>query len=226
VRTVSEIMVRGLLPCAVEFMDYRCLELVGDLLPFPVPGGEASLLLIETDGTPEQTAAEIARIGEICREMGATDLLPAPSPEDRERVWNVRRQISLRVHDYAGIYLSEDVVVPIARIADLIDVLPDVERRYGVRVFSFGHAGDGNIHLNFTAPREEDREAMERGIREVLGRVLDMGGTMSGEHGIGITKQPFIEMELPEEVRQLQMGIKRVFDPNMILNPAKIFNWP
>ena len=225
IRTVTEIMVRGHLPSAVEFMDHRCLELARDILPFQVPGTEASLLIIETDGTAVQTREEIERIGSICRQMGAGELLPAESPRQRDRIWEIRRQISLRIHDAARMYLSEDVVVPIGSIAELVDGLPEVERRYGLKVYAFGHAGDGNLHLNFTAPDRDKAHAMEQGIIETLGKVLALQGTISGEHGIGMAKMPFIGMELPQESIRLQMGIKRLFDPNMVLNPGKIFDW-
>jgi D-lactate dehydrogenase (cytochrome) len=226
IQTVTDIMVRGHQPSAVEFMDFRCLELVSEMLPFRLPSNTASLLLIETDGTSEQTESDIKKIAKNCEQMGASDVLPANTEQERDQLWEIRRQISLRIHDAAGMYLSEDVVVPISRIADLVDTLPALENRFNLKIYAFGHAGDGNIHLNFTTSDANRAVAMEQGVQQALKKVLALGGTISGEHGIGLAKKPFIEMELSQESVRLQMEIKRLFDPNLILNPGKIFNWP
>jgi D-lactate dehydrogenase (cytochrome) len=220
---VSEIMGRGHLPSAVEFMDPKCLALVGDLLPFRIPGENATLLIIETDGIREQIAKEIEAIGNVCLEIGATHLLPAPDRESRARIWDVRRQVSLRIHESTPIYMAEDIVVPISRIASLVDALPAFEKAYDLRIYAFGHAGDGNIHLNFTAAAREDAERMLKGVVEVFKLVIEMEGTISGEHGIGEAKKQFLPMELPRESIRIQKAIKEAFDPNLILNPGKIF---
>lgn len=221
-RAVGEVMARGYLPSVIEFMDHRCLDLVGEGLPFVTSGGEA-MLIMETDGAASNVAGEIDRIGEICLQLGARHLIPAADEVARQRLWAVRREISLRIHDTAGLYVSEDVVVPISRIADLVARLPALEKKHGLKVYSFGHAGDGNIHLNITADGPERMDQVEKGIREILGVVLEMGGTISGEHGIGMAKLPYIAMELSQESLRLQKEIKKVFDPRGILNPGKIF---
>ena len=105
IESVTQIMVQGHLPSAIEFMDHRCLDLVGDLLPFKVPGCDSSLLIIECDGNPVQIEKEITKIGEVCRDLGATNLLPAYDERGRERIWAVRRQVSLRTHDNAALYI-------------------------------------------------------------------------------------------------------------------------
>ncbi len=219
---VGEVMGRGHLPFAIEFMDHQCLGLVRDQLPFAVSGGEA-MLIMEADGTARMVADEIKKMGDICLELGARHLALAADEKERERLWEVRRAVSLHIHDAAGLYVSEDVVVPISRIADLVGALPALEEKYDLKVYSFGHAGDGNIHLNITADGPERMEQVEDGIKEILGVVLEMGGTISGEHGIGVAKLPYIAMELSEESLGLQKGIKNVFDPKGILNPGKIF---
>jgi D-lactate dehydrogenase (cytochrome) len=193
-----------------------------DRLPFAVTGSEA-MLLVEMDGPEAQVAEGIRAVGDICRRRGALRLLPAADDAERERLWEVRRAVSLRIHDKAGLYMSEDVVVPVSRIADLVSALPAFEEKYNLVVYAFGHAGDGNIHLNITADGPERKAEVDAGIREILSLVLQMGGTISGEHGIGLAKRPFIAMELSPESLDLQKGIKRVFDPRGILNPGKIF---
>jgi glycolate oxidase subunit GlcD len=220
---VTAVMSRGHLPSAIEFMDCRCLTLVGELLPFSIPGQNAALLIVETDGAPDSIRAEIEAIGRICREVGASRILPAPQAEDRDALWHVRRQISLRIHDTSVLYIPEDVAVPLNRIAELVEALPEFEARYNFKIYTFGHAGDGNIHLNITATSRNDLDLVEAGVRAILARVLQMEGTISGEHGVGEAKMRFLPMELSPQSVRLQQSIKRLFDPNLILNPGKIF---
>jgi D-lactate dehydrogenase (cytochrome) len=220
---VAQIMTRGHLPSAIEFLDHKCLALVGDRLPFEVPGRTASLLIIETDGIAGTIADEIDDIGRICRDVGAVHLQPAAAADERERIWDARRQVSLRIHDHAALYVSEDVAVPLGCIAELVACLPDFEQKYRLEIYAFGHAGDGNIHLNITAADRKHPERVEEGIRALLRLVLEMGGTISGEHGIGAAKKRYLPMELSAESIRLQQGIKALFDPNRVLNPGKLF---
>lgn len=220
---VSDIMGKGYIPSAIEFMDHKCLSLVGDLLPVALPEDRPSILIIEIDGPEDQIRNDIKGIADVATRAGATHILPAGSPEEREKIWAVRRQVSLKIHDYAPLYVSEDVAVPLTAIAALVDALPDYEEQYGLTIFAFGHAGDGNIHLNITAPDRNHPDKVAAGITAMLARVLDMGGTISGEHGIGLAKKQFLTMELSPRSIDLQKGIKDLFDPGHILNPGKIF---
>jgi D-lactate dehydrogenase (cytochrome) len=226
-RGVNRILTGGLLPSAIEFLDHRCLALIGSLLPFSGYPASSSLLLIEADGPRDQVARDIEAVRRACDGAGACHLLAAPDEPARQLMWEARRQVSLRIHDTvgdtSGIYVPEDVAVPIARIADLVARLPGYERKHDLTIYAFGHAGDGNIHLNFTAPTEDARPRMEACVHEVLDLVVSMGGTISGEHGIGLAKRAYLPIELSPESIRLQKGIKRLFDPNMILNPGKIF---
>ena len=194
-----------------------------DILPFHVPGKKSTLLIIEVDGDPEQTKRDIKTIGKILKEVGATHLLPAFNEKERGDIWNVRRQVSLRIHDNYALYIPEDVVVPIGKIPALVAELPKFEAEYGLKIYAFGHAGDGNIHLNITAQNRDNMNRVEMGVKAILARVIQMGGTISGEHGIGKAKMRYLSMELSAESIRLQSEIKKVFDPNMILNPGKIF---
>jgi len=188
-----------------------------------IPGETSTLLIIEVDGNLEQTKRDIKTIGKILKEVGATHLLPAFNEKEREDIWNVRRQVSLRIHDNYALYIPEDVVVPLGKIPALVAELPEFEAEYGFDIFAFGHAGDGNIHLNITAQNRDNMNRVERGVKAILARVIQMGGTISGEHGIGQAKKRYLSMELSAESIRLQSEIKKVFDPNMILNPGKIF---
>jgi len=222
-RAVSAIMNRGFLPSALEFMDHKCIGLVRDLLPFPTPQGQAAMLVIESDGAAGQVESEVQAMAAVCNELGATSILRARDAAESDRVWAARRAVSLRIHESAPLYMSEDVVVPIGRIAELAAELAAFEKRFGLAIYAFGHAGDGNIHLNITAPDMSLRPRAEEGARAMLARVLELGGTISGEHGIGQAKMDFVPMEVGPESLRLQMGIKRLFDPRLILNPGKIF---
>ena len=222
-QAVTQILNRGHLPSAIEFLDAKCLLLVKDILPFHVPGEKSTLLIIEIDGNPDQTKQEIKTIGRILKEVGAFHLLPAFNKKEREDIWNVRRQVSLRIHDNYALYIPEDVVVPIGKIPSFVAELPKLEAEYGFDIYTFGHAGDGNIHLNITAQNRNNMNRVEMGVKTILSRVIQMGGTISGEHGIGQAKKRYLAMELSAESIRLQTEIKKVFDPNMILNPGKIF---
>ncbi|QLA15667.1 FAD-binding oxidoreductase [Desulfolutivibrio sulfoxidireducens] len=225
VAAVGAVMTSGITPSCVELMDHRCLALVAADLPFPPPGGRASLLLIETDGDEAAAASDMAHVVAVCRKMAAREVLPAGDEAARERLWLARRSISLRVHESAALYVSEDVAVPLARIPELLVAVEKLERDHGLAVYAFGHAGDGNIHLNLTADRIEADTAgrMAALVTRVLETVLDLGGTISGEHGLGLAKRRFAPMELSKESLALQRGIKGLFDPGLILNPGKIF---
>ncbi len=223
-KAVTSILVSGHIPSALEFLDRRCLELVGDLLPFEGARDAAALLVLEVDGLPGITDRELEKIGEICLENGALDAFFAPDSHKRSQMWEVRRQVSVRIERDWPLYVPEDVVVPIGRIADFVDGLPALEELYEMKIYSFGHAGDGNIHVSVTAESRDLAGKVEEGIRAVLARALSMGGTISGEHGIGIAKKQFLPMELSTESIRIQKEIKRIFDPNMILNPGKIFD--
>lgn len=219
---VTEIQVRGHLPAALEFMDNKCLDLVRDLIPFSIPGKNAAFVIIEVDGSEEQTRTALSEIGKILREMGVSGLLEAENDSQREDIWTARRQISIRIREASVINIAEDIAVPIGRIADLAGAMPDIEKQYGLSLYAFGHAGDGNIHINITAP-QKDHPHIDEAVRAVLKMTVAMGGTISGEHGIGYAKKSFLELELSPVSINFQKGIKQLFDPNWILNPGKIF---
>ena len=220
---VTTVLMRGHTPSALEFLDYRCLELVGELLPFKGVKQAGAMLLIEQDGEPGSIQDEIEKIGELCLEGGAEDVIMAPDSARRTRMWNVRKEVTERIEKSWAYDIHEDIVVPLGSIAELVEALPGYEVRYGMKTYCFGHAGDGNIHLNITADSREAAGRVEKGVREILERIIAMGGTMSGEHGVGFAKQRFLPLELSDDNIRLQRGIKLLFDPNLIMNPGKLF---
>lgn len=225
-RGVGAVFQDGLLPCALEFLDHNSLALAGDLLPFELPDGQSSLLLMEFDGPARQTALDRGRAAAAARRAGAQQLLEAASAEERERLWWIRRQTSLRVHDRSAVYLSEDVVVPLSAIAGLTARLADLERRFGLDIFAFGHAGDGNIHVNISSTDATATDRAEACAEALARQVLTLGGTISGEHGVGLVKRRFLPLELSPANLALQQAVKRAFDPRGILNPGKVLPDP
>jgi glycolate oxidase len=220
---VTNVLIHGYVPSAIEFLDRRCLELIGDLLPFNDADKAGAFLLVETDGISTVIDREIEAIGSICMTNGALNVMLAPDSQKRNRMWEIRREVAVRIEHNSPVYVPEDVVVPISRIAEFVSYLPEFEREHDIKIYSFGHAGDGNIHLNITAEDAAQKQRLEEGIERILVRVLSMGGTISGEHGIGIAKKQYLPLELSPESIRLQKEIKRIFDPHHILNPGKIF---
>lgn len=220
--TVSRILSSRILPSVVEFMDNRCLALVKDSLPSDLdPEGVA--LLVEFDDPPELRQRLFERLLEIFEKNGITGVVVATDSVKRSRLWELRRKISLTIENSHEVYIPEDVVVPVSSIAAFVRELPFFEKEYGFTIYAFGHAGDGNIHLNITASSRIEKGRIEAGIKHILKRVLEFGGSISGEHGIGCVKRDYIGLEVSGRSLELQKGLKRLFDPRNILNPGKIF---
>lgn len=225
VKTVSDILSSRIVPTAMEFMDSLCINCVRDELGLLIPGATEALLLIELDGEITQTKNEARRIRRISLESGAIGVEFAEKPDEAEKLWAVRRYVSESIFKLRPEKVSEDVVVPRSRMADFVSFLDALGRRYHIPIPAFGHAGDGNIHVNimFDSRIPDEAGAVEAVIKELFRKVLDMGGTISGEHGVGITKAPYVQMELSGAAIELMYRLKKAFDPNDILNPGKIF---
>jgi len=220
---IQAVLRSGHMPCAMEFLDRRCLELVGDMLPFSGAANAGAFLLMEVDGALASLMDIAQDMGRICLEHGATDVFMAPDAQKRARMWEVRKAVSLRIEERYPVDIHEDIAVPLGRIAEFVALLPRFESEYGMKIYAFGHAGDGNIHLNITAEKKEAQEQMEPGIRELLKAAVGMGGTISGEHGIGSVKRAYLPLELSTANMDLQRSLKRLFDPHLVLNPGKVF---
>ncbi|MBN1614111.1 MAG: FAD-binding protein [Deltaproteobacteria bacterium] len=221
--SIRKILMAGHVPCAMEFLDDRCLRLAGDLLPFKGIDRAGALLIIEVDGDPDMIAREIETIGVICQRGGALEVLMAPDAAKRAKLWEVRRQVSLRIEENAPFVIREDIAVPLGRITALCENLPEVEKAWNLAIYAFGHAGDGNVHILITAADTSGRQRAAEAVGAILKVVLGLGGTISGEHGIGLLKRPFLPLELGPENIRLQRDIKGLFDPQLILNPDKVF---
>jgi glycolate oxidase len=225
---VSLILRSGLAPTALEFMDHVTLGCVRDMLPFELPESITALLLIGVDGHPRDVEDRAGRMARFCREQGGRPVLRAKTPEEAERLWRARKVISPALLKVKPHKVSEDVAVPLGAIPALITALQEISRRRELIIPSYGHAGDGNIHVNvlYNHQVEQERQAVHPAVEDIFRVVRELGGTLSGEHGIGLTKAPYLGMELSPAAMALQRRIKQAFDPLNIMNPGKIFPGP
>jgi glycolate oxidase len=218
----SAILARRILPRAVELIDQAALRAVETYLREDVSGGAGAMLLVETDGTRESALREIAAAGEVMQQHGAARVFRADTAEAGEKLWTARRSISPALYALKPKKINEDVVVPRSRIAELLREFREIGERHGLLVAAYGHAGDGNIHANVLLG-EGDEPRAESAVRELLSATLRMGGSISGEHGIGLTKAAYLPLETGPDALAAMRKIKQALDPNNILNPGKIF---
>jgi len=223
--TVSSIIKNKIIPSCLEFMDNSCINSVEDYLKVGLPRHAGAILIIEVDGNPLQTEKEAELISSLCQKEGASQIRTAASAQEAEQIWKVRRSISPAIASIRDTKINEDIVVPRSRIPQLVSHIEELKRELKVVIPCFGHAGDGNLHLNFMYNKDDqdETERIHKALHSVLGKVIELGGSLSGEHGIGFTKAPYISMELDESTIKLMKSIKRTLDPNNILNPGKIF---
>jgi glycolate oxidase len=214
-------------PAALELIDGESLEAVARNLNVRslAPEGTAALLLIEVDGIAEAIPEEASRVELACRAAGATEVLRARNEDERQELWRVRRELSLSLKMIASLKLNHDVVVPKGRIPELFALVRDIRERFDLRIPCFGHAGDGNIHVNIMVDKD-DAAAVARAheAEEVLfAGVVALEGSISGEHGIGFAKARFLPLELSDDEIALMKRVKKAFDPHGLLNPGKMF---
>jgi glycolate oxidase len=226
VKTVTGLVRRRVVPTTLEFMDRVCIDCVRGEMGLPVPDNAAALLLMEVDGDEGLVARDAERVEEVALGCGAVQFESARDAEGAELLWKARRNVSPALQSLRPGKVSEDIVVPRTRLADLIAFLQPLSRKWGQPIAAFGHAGDGNIHVHILLDPGDPREKAntDRIVLELFKEVIRMGGTLSGEHGVGITKAPYLGLELTEPARELMLRVKRAFDPHDILNPGKIFS--
>ncbi len=222
---VMETARAGIVPRALEFMDGVTLDALRDYAEFGFPEEARTVLLLECDGRAEAVDREADVLGRICRQAGALDVTKAVTEKDRDRAWSSRRAVSPALYNINKGKMNEDICVPRTRIVEMLEFLDELSGRMGVTVACFGHAGDGNIHVNFMYdPKDpEAAERTERAVHEMFRKTIELGGTLSGEHGIGTAKKRYLPIELSDATLTLMRELKRVFDPHGILNPGKVF---
>ncbi|MEJ2520438.1 MAG: FAD-linked oxidase C-terminal domain-containing protein [Desulfuromonadales bacterium] len=224
-RAVSTIIGDKIIPTTLEFMDGRTLDCVRQATDLDVPAAAQAVLIIEVDGERDLLDRQASRIAEIIRPLGVVETRIATTPEESEALWQIRRSVSASLRKVNPDKFNEDICVPRSKVPDMIRKVDAIAAKYQVPIVNFGHAGDGNIHVNIMIDKKipGELEKAEQAIEEVFKGALALGGTMSGEHGVGIAKAPYIPLEITPIAAEYMKAIKRALDPNNILNPGKIF---
>jgi glycolate oxidase len=222
--TVSALTSSPIIPRTLEIIDRESIVAVEKYKSFGLPQDAETLLLIEVDGSHAAVSIDAEKIASICKPFHGNVSI-ADDTYSKQRLWDARRAISPALYKIHPTKINEDIVVPRSRVADLLKAVRDIAEKYRLTIANFGHAGDGNIHVNVMTDKnnpEEYKRAVES-IKEIFEATLKLGGTISGEHGVGLTKKQYIDMELPDANIDLMKSIKNIFDPKGILNPGKIF---
>jgi glycolate oxidase len=221
---VSGIVAAKIVPSTIEFMDQASIRCSEQANPMGIPEDIEGLLLIEIDGNADAIQALAQRIKVVLMEHNAADVKLTQDPIEADKLWQARRVVSQATYNLNPVKIAEDVVVPRSNIPTLIRFLEETGKKHGIPILSFGHAGDGNFHVSLMIKdTKEDYAKAHTAVEEIFSETIRLGGTLSGEHGIGTAKAPYIGMELSPEVIETMRSIKAIFDPNNILNPGKIF---
>lgn len=222
-RAVSNIMAQAVTPCALEFMDRNALNMVRDYSNTDLPENAAAMLMIEVDGTPQTIQQETDQVTDACNVNGLIETERAKNQEEATALWQTRKALSPCLRKIAPKKINEDVVVPVSNIPHLINGLEALSNKHNIKIVNFGHAGNGNIHVNLLINPDDKNEmrAAENCLNDVFDLVLELDGSLSGEHGVGIEKRNYITKELGKTEISLMHQIKQVFDNNNILNPHK-----
>jgi glycolate oxidase len=224
---VSALIGKGYRPRALELIDRTSLDHVRPHASFSLPADAGAIVLVELDGELESIEATLLRCGSLCEDAGAREVIIARDDADRDRLWQARRLCSRSLREAHAFKLSDDIVVPTGSIAEMLRRVDAIGARHDLLMATFGHAGDGNLHVNILTDENHRVAAVAARIDAALGDIfsatLDLGGTLSGEHGIGIAKARYMSWEQSAEVIGWQKRLKQLWDPGELLNPGKIF---
>lgn len=221
---VVQIMSQSVMPCALEFLDKQAIKLIREQ-GIQLPEQAQALLLIDVDGLIDAMPATIKKTTHAATNAGLLEIKVAANAEEAKHLWAARKALSPALRTLAPGKINEDIVVPVAQIPTLIHDLEKLAEHYQIINVNFGHAGNGNIHVNllFDPADPQQKQNAKHCLNKVFNRVLELGGTLSGEHGVGIEKRDFIDREIDKNSLNLMRQIKTVFDPKGILNPEKLF---
>jgi glycolate oxidase len=223
-KAVNRLLALGLMPRCLELMDGHTLSLVRPAVGLSIPEAAHAALLVELDGDVAQCERGLERAGNAMTEAGALEVLAARHGGERDKLWSARRELSRVLRKSARFKLAEDVVVPKSQIPALLEFVAQTSEQMQIAMPTYGHAGDGNLHVNYlwSDPSEESR--VHAAIESTFRKVVQLRGTISGEHGIGVLKAPYLALEQSAELIDWQKRVKNLFDPKGILNPGKIFS--
>jgi FAD/FMN-containing dehydrogenase len=225
-RTVGALVRAGVVPAALEIVDAHSLDAVAAHVGRPMaPAGTAALLIVEVDGSEPAVVHDAALAACACRDSGATEVREAGSDAEREAIWETRRELSYALRRLAPRKINHDLVVPCGRVPELFALVDQVRARHGLLIACFGHAGDGNIHVNLMVDPDNAAE-MARAAdaeRELFEGVVTLDGSITGEHGVGFSKAAHLRLQLSAAELALMARVKQAFDPHGILNPGKMW---
>lgn len=223
-RAVAEIMKQPIIPCALEFIDGTAIDLIRKNSDITFPEAAGAMLMIELDGAQQHLAADVEKITAVASNHGLLSLTAAETAEQAGALWNARKALSPALRNVAPNKINEDIVVPVSNIPALIHGLEELSAKHAIPIVNFGHAGNGNIHVNLLYDPENPLQAknIDACLSQVFDLTLQLDGSLSGEHGVGISKQTFVARELDATSLKLMQQIKNNFDPNNILNPDKL----
>lgn len=222
--TVSKIIANKIIPSTIEIIDKVTVNTIEDYLKIGLPIDAEAILLIEVDGIKEAVTYEADKVKDICTECEAAEIQTAKSEEERDRLWEARRAALPALVRLKPTTILEDATVPRSHIPDMIKIIRQIADKYNIMIGTFGHAGDGNLHPTILTNENnpEEMERVHKAIDEIFYSALDLGGTLSGEHGIGLAKAKYLNKQFNEAEINMFKKIKNVFDPENILNPGKI----
>ena len=219
----DSIMDNNVLPRTLEFIDQMSLDAVRGYEGVEMDEGVNALLLIDIDGTRENIRHNLSIVENVCKEKKALGVKVAESAKERDSLWAVRRVISPALYNIASNKINEDICVPRSKIKEILTKIDRLNEKYPIYVANFGHIGDGNIHVNLMYKDDSGQEELaEEMVGEIMKEVINMGGTISGEHGIGNKKSQFMELEVSSQEFEIMKRLKALFDPKGIMNPGKM----
>lgn len=226
-RTVNEVLAAGIMPATLEMMDDTTIHTIEEHMHLGLPLDVEAILIIETDGNDQALVVrEIEAIAHTCRQSGAREVRVAKDEEEEAEIWRARRSVSPSLARRRPNKLGEDISVPRSTIPEAVRRIKAISQKYNLPIAVFGHAGDGNLHPNilFDKRDEEEWARVEEATKEIFAAALELGGTLSGEHGVGTMKRAFLESDVGPLAVEVMRNIKKALDPKGILNPGKIFS--